>query len=709
MTIVDITKPGDLATSAGDPGAVPGGPGGFGASAGGEVARPTPAAPPKPVGELQPLLVGWLKDRREFLDTVPPTLHRMAHRAMWHGLRLPLYAARLALMSPRGLWRVVRALWRVMTDGEGHPLRVEAAAGSDPDRWLKLRRERNDRIRGRAIIAAVLLGLLALTAATLAALDAFEVIALPPPGTWWACGLAAVQVLGYVGRPAGRPLLRPATVLAGNHGPLRAPFVMEALVSLGIKGMTDVEHIGLLFDVARVGPGYQCDLELPRGVAAATVMERRSQLSAALRRELGCVWPSVGNRHEGHLSLYVGDHPMNAARQAPWPLLKDGAVNVFRPAPMFTDQRGKWVDLTLAYTSGVIGAVPRVGKTFALREILLVAGLDVRTKVYAFDLKGTGDLSPVALFAHAYSVGDEDEEIAEQLAHLRDLREELRRRARVIRGLSHQECPENKVSDSLASRRELHLEPIVLGCDECQMWFEHPVKAIREEFTRICTDLVKRGPALGIICYFATQKPDAKSIPTAIADNVVVRFCLKVNGQVSNDQVLGTSSYKEGIRATLFAFSDKGIGYLRGDGVEPLIVRTVVGLDAPAAEKVALRARRERELDRRLTGHAAGEVMEAEAEQVVFLDDVRKVFGDRDTAHLEDLVAGLALLRPALYGALNVRSLGTQLRTAGVAVGNVYVSGKPRERSTAPGVRRAALEVSTTRDIADGDSPAEPS
>jgi len=31
---------------------------------------------------------------------------------------------------------------------------------------------------------------------------------------------------------------------------------------------------------------------------------------------------------------------------------------------MFTDQQGRWVNVTLAYANFVIGALPRMGKTF---------------------------------------------------------------------------------------------------------------------------------------------------------------------------------------------------------------------------------------------------------------------------------------------------------------------------------------------------------
>jgi hypothetical protein len=83
---------------------------------------------------------------------------------------------------------------------------------------------------------------------------------------------------------------------------------------------------------------------------------------------------------------------------------------------------------------------------------------------------------------------------------------------------------------------------------------------------KICTDLVKRGPALGILIMLATQRPDAKSIPTGISANAVLRLCLKVQGQVENDMVLGTSQYKSGIRATMFSFEDKGVAYFAGEG-----------------------------------------------------------------------------------------------------------------------------------------------
>lgn len=639
----------------------------------------------------QPVVAGWLRSGSEFSDTMYKLLRRTAHRSMFHGVRGPLYALRLAVMSPRGLFRTLRVITRLIFDYESKELRLHHVDQHETPEYLKLRRMRDERVKNRLIVATVLFVLLAV-----AGLVAWWL--LPEWASWTVVG-CVVLVFGWIGRPIDKPIAKPASLVDGAPPPLKAPFVMEALCSLGIGGMRDPAQIGLLFDVARVGPGYQCDLELPRGVDATAVIEKRSQLSAALRRELGTVWPSVGKRHQAHLVLYVADQPMATANQARWPLLKDGRVNVFAPAPFATDQRGVWVDLGLAYTSGVIGAVPRMGKTFYLRQLLVMAGLDARCRVYAIDLKGTGDLAPAALFAHFYSVGDEEDEIVAQLEGMRELRVEMRRRARVIRELPHERCPENKVTSELADDRDLGLEPIFLGVDECQVWFQHEDKAVREEFTAIATDLVKRGPALGIMCYFATQKPSAKSIPTDIADNAVVRVALKVAGQVPNDQVLGTSSYQAGLRATVFSFEDKGIAYLKSDGADARIVRSVAGLDSPTSEKVATRARAMRVNTGRLSGMAAGEEMERERRQVELLDDLRAVVTS-PAVHLGDLVTLLAQYHPGVYAHLDPSALGVMLRSLGVVPGTVWDASKPRDKAAAKGIQREWLDqVSATAQI----------
>jgi DNA segregation ATPase FtsK/SpoIIIE, S-DNA-T family len=69
--------------------------------------------------------------------------------------------------------------------------------------------------------------------------------------------------------------------------------------------------------------------------------------------------------------------------------------------------------------------------------------------------------------------------------------------------------------------------------------------------------------------------PEQGQSPQGISANVSLRFCLEVDGQVENDMVLGTSSYQNGLRATMFTPKlDAGIGILKGEHAEPKIVRS---------------------------------------------------------------------------------------------------------------------------------------
>jgi S-DNA-T family DNA segregation ATPase FtsK/SpoIIIE len=168
--------------------------------------------------------------------------------------------------------------------------------------------------------------------------------------------------------------------------------------------------------------------------------------------------------------------------------------------------------------------------------------------------------------------------------------------------------------------------------------------------------------------------------------------------------VLGDSASKTGLKAQMFAWEDKGIAYLKGEGADAEIVRSVCGLDAPASERVATRARTARELQERPTGTPLVRRWSREVEQVVLLDDVTKVFGAAPVMHLADIVTGLAGLRSAAWGSLDVNALGKHLRNMEVRVDTVYVSGKPAGKREAKGVKREWLNGSTTR-LVSGDEP----
>ncbi|WP_219413942.1 FtsK/SpoIIIE domain-containing protein [Pseudonocardia nigra] len=704
-----------------------------------------PDQPPTPVVDTSaPIRPEWLRDRETFRSTSRNLARRNAYRAIKWVFYLPGLLGLLVLYSPRGLARVTAALARWVYDQDSAQVRHQHAANTETPEYTRVHAVRKANLHARGLVFAT--GALAVVGPILAwtypyALSAivgaavmlwtikvipgkspWEIVAavgvgvavwrflplllerIPHPPVWavWVAGAALVLTLGWVGRTRGKPLAtRPEAVGPGIVIPLRAPMVREALCSLGIGGLRDPDTIRMLNDVHRHGPGVQVDLELPGGVTAASIVERRERLAAALKRELGCVWPSVGRRHAAHLSLYVCDEPLVAQRQKPWPLAEGREVDIFRAQPQATDQRGEWVSFTLAYSAVVIGAQPRMGKTFLLRQLLLVGGLDPRTKVVSLDGKGTGDLAPTRLFAHFYSVGDEPEEVEERvLPFLRELRAEMRRRAKFIRELPREECPESKVTSALADKYR-DLAPWVIGMDETQAYFGYGEKAskahkaIRDEIVAIVTDLAKRGPALGFITVLATQNVCEETIPRQIGTNAAIRAALKLFDHTTNDQVLGTGAYSRGIDATAFDIDDKGLMWLRADGDRPQIVRSVAGLDNVKSESIAAAARAIREAAGRLTGQAAGEEAAEEAAQVDLLDDCRQVFGTSRAMLLDELREALAGLRSETWAHLDNAALGAMLKTAGVKRGTVYSTTLKREGY---GIKREWIDVAATAD-----------
>lgn len=489
-----------------------------------------------------------------------------------------------------------------------------------------------------------------------------------PNWAWILGGAAAVGMCGYLGRPLTRPIVN-----TGRYGSkpdaLTVPLTAMALCTLGNSLMKTPDQVVPLSDPSRVGQGTQLDIELPRGVSAAWVIKKRVEFASALRRELGCVFLTVGKRHPGHLVVYVSDRPLAESDQPRWPLLDGKPIDVFDALPMVTNKAGDWLTLTFAYASMVVGAVPRMGKTFFLRQALIACSLDPRVKIAALDGKGTGDLGCIEPIAWFYSRGKRD--IERVRAFVASLLEELNARTDFINSLSEEECPESKVTSALASKYPDQLGPIVVGMDETQSYFDFGRKKnkehqqIREELAGGFEELVKLGPALGIIILLATQSVNAVTIPRGISTNVVIRACLKVFDYIANDQVLGSGACAKGIDATQFDFDDKGVMFLAADGIAAEMVRSAAGLDVPACKSMIAKA-----LALRNGGSEWEEIVDAEFAPVLdIVADCLRVLEDHgaDAAHLVDVAAWLVAMRED-YAAMDQNELGKRLRNEGVTV-----------------------------------------
>jgi S-DNA-T family DNA segregation ATPase FtsK/SpoIIIE len=289
------------------------------------------------------------------------------------------------------------------------------------------------------------------------------------------------------------------------------------------------------------------------------------------------------------------------------------------------------------------------------------------------NLKGDGFHKNTELFADRYLDGIDDDTIEATLHLLRDLKTEVIRRTTVFKKLGPGLNPDGKINRTIASRESLGLPVLLVSIDEVQNLFAHAKHG--DEAGDLAEFIIKVGRSLGVILILATQRPDKDSIPTGVSANVSIRFCLRVMGQTENDLILGTSAYKNGIRATQFTIKDKGIGYLVGASEEPQIARTFF-LDQQATLRIAQRARAARQAAGTLTGHALNpDAAPTAVKARTVLDDIAELFPvisfPEDKVRGEDLLAVLAEHDPDTYTAWTVETLTGALKPYGVRSVNV--------------------------------------
>ncbi|MEU9870678.1 FtsK/SpoIIIE domain-containing protein [Actinomadura sp. NPDC048021] len=601
---------------------------------------------------------GWMADRRAYMATAPAVIPSFlrdrgefaenarfvatyySHMAGFHAARTPVYLGRLWLRAPVGAGRLTGRYLRWVTDAEARPVVSKAAGRSDEQTWMKLatmQTQRTQQRRRQSLIVAVPVALLVTMAAVLL------------PGWGLAMVAAAIlSLLGAAGRNPDQPIVHRYVAFHVQRR-LESTEIETSLSAIGMVGKN--EKVDFVVPVATDGPGWRAEMDLPPGQLAETVLEKRSELAAAMRRPLGCVWPETDrNAHPGRLVLWVAKQDPAKSKRRLWPLLSDGQADLFKPIPFGFDPRGRLVELDLMGVNMLIGGVMGSGKTSAVLVLALAGALDPTCEMWIYELKGSGDVEAVKPVCHRYVSGDDDEHCKAALDGLKALEKEMKRRKAIIKELPLSEVPNGrKVYPHLAARRELRLHPLLAIFDEAHTLFEHPKygKAAAEVAGR----LIRKARAYGIILVFTTQRPDAKSIPRGVSDNAIVRFCLAVTGHLPNDLILGTGMYRRGVRATMFdPATDAGTGWLARSALNYQIARAAF-IKQDEAAAIGRRALALRTAAGTLSGEAAGEEVAA-ADESDLIDHLRAVWpAGEDTMHSHRLVEALATYRPDLYGA----------------------------------------------------------
>lgn len=135
--------------------------------------------------------------------------------------------------------------------------------------------------------------------------------------------------------------------------------------------------------------------------------------------------------------------------------------------------------------------------------------------------------------------------------------------------------------------------------------------------------------------------------------------------QAGGGQVVGCGDLQPGGRGS-DRRTERGVGYLLGEGEDPVIPRTYY-IDNPAADRIATRAHALRKRAGRLTGHALGEAPPEQAERSSTLLEDILAFCPPEEGNgkfwTEAIAARLAEAHPGTYAELGRDALAATLRT----------------------------------------------
>jgi DNA segregation ATPase FtsK/SpoIIIE, S-DNA-T family len=442
-------------------------------------------------------------------------------------------------------------------------------------------------------------------------------------GLWLVAGIVSVALAVLGRRRDGSPGRK--AVLAG---PRTLTWTMDPQVL--VDAFRDAKLIGkdetlrLVERATRMGDGWAITVDLPATRKAADVIKNREALASALAvDEVQLIVERVrGNGgHAGRVSMWVADSDPYATPPLRTPLLAVQRWDAWRPVPFGRDARDRRVDLPLVWTSLLVGAIPRQGKTFAAR--LAAAGLilDPYTRLYVADFKAGKDWDAAAHVAHRFMSGDESAHVLTLVGWLVELVAEVQGRYRRMRDLDDLVCPESKVTPEMSRDRALNMPITAVFVDEVQVPLEEraPVEVegkklpAGEYVGELLTWLAKKGPAAGIVLVLATQRPDSKTIPSGLRAVLGSRFALRVMDWRDSNIVLGEQMNTRGYDSSRLLASHKGVGILRPDGdtqagadVLALTVRTYY-MPNEDWQVICQRGRALREVEGTLTGHAAGD------------------------------------------------------------------------------------------------------
>ncbi len=146
--------------------------------------------------------------------------------------------------------------------------------------------------------------------------------------------------------------------------------------------------------ICRDGDGWLALLDLPYGKKAADALKRHQDIAAALDIDEVQVFLDRIRGEGGsarRVSLWVSDVDVFAQKPPVTALATAESLDFWQGLRFGQDARKRAVHLVMVWSSLLVGAIPRMGKTFAARLPAAAAALDPWVQLFIFDGKGGKD------------------------------------------------------------------------------------------------------------------------------------------------------------------------------------------------------------------------------------------------------------------------------------------------------------------------------
>ncbi|MFB6942315.1 FtsK/SpoIIIE domain-containing protein [Streptomyces sp. NPDC060286] len=618
-----------------------------------------------------PVLPAWARSVVSIKANATALVRLTWWHSRYHGIRTPKYLVKTVLLAARGFFRATVGLWPTLS-AQDHSAVVKAlraqskARPEDVELAARLQLAHGIRTRTRRWrFGAAAVGVAA------AAIG----IALADPVLQTGIAGAVVTPLAYLGRgkdtqflDQGVPPLRVDMSAQQLNDALRA----AGLLKSG-KGDEEGPRVSCSMGPVRDGRGWAVIFDLPRGggKTASDVLAKREVIAQELGvDEIQVIMSRVraakgGNA--GRVSMWVADDDPYLGTPNPSPLATAESFSIWEPIPFGQDARGNRIEVPVMWQSMFFGGLPRRGKTFTQRLMTAAGLLDAFVRHYVADGKGGADWMPMRAVAHRLVMGAEDDAVEALKAMLQELLVEMERRFALLRELPTSICPEGKLTPEIVKRYNLPV--IFVTIDELQEYFTAMEREDREQVINDLCRIARRGPAAGFVSNFASQRPDAESVPTKLREIITLRYSTQVVDRASSDMVLGKGKAAQGADASVLSEEHKGVGVLVTGPASYVTVRADY-LDGPGFAILCQKGRALREAAGQLTGNAAGDVTAAADASGVklapVLSDVLEVMRHSPRMFTTDLLAGLVNIDEDTYGDFNAERLASELEAAGV-------------------------------------------